>query len=137
MERRVPLVVALRETVRALPETRYARSGEVSIACQVTGAGSVDLVYFPGVSQHVELNWENPPVSRFLERLGSLGRLIVFDKRRTGMSDRVADSPTLEARMDDIRAVMDAADSERLGARGLGAEAPGEVGACGRRGTKD
>ena len=95
------------------PETRYARSGEVSIAYQVTGAGSVDLVYAPGASQHVELNWENPPVSRFLARLGSLGRLIVFDKRGTGMSDRVAESPTLEARMDDIRAVMDAADSER------------------------
>jgi pimeloyl-ACP methyl ester carboxylesterase len=95
------------------PETRYARSGEVSIAYQVTGAGSVDLVYAPGVSQHVELNWENPPFSRFLARLGSLGRLIVFDKRGTGMSDRVTGSPTLEARMDDIRAVMDAADSER------------------------
>jgi class 3 adenylate cyclase len=95
------------------PETRYARSGEVSIAYQVTGAGSFDLVYVPATSHHVELNWESPPVARFLERLGSLGRLIVFDKRGTGMSDRVAGSPTLEARMDDIRAVMDAADSER------------------------
>jgi class 3 adenylate cyclase len=113
MERRVPLIVALRETMSVTPETRYARSGEVSIAYQVTGAGSVDLVYAPGLSQHLELNWENPVVSRFLARLGSLGRLIVFDKRGTGMSDRVAGSPTLEARMDDIRAVMDAADSER------------------------
>jgi class 3 adenylate cyclase len=95
------------------PKTRYARSGEVSIAYQVTGAGSFDLVYVPATSHHVELNWESPPVARFLERLGSLGRLIVFDKRGTGMSDRVAGSPTLEARMDDIRAVMDAADSER------------------------
>src|SRR5215831_2626053 len=95
------------------PETRYARSGEGSVAYQVTGAGSVDLVYVPAVSQHVELNWENPPFSRFLARLSSLGRLIVFDKRGTGMSDRVVGSPMLEARMDDVRAVMDAADSER------------------------
>jgi class 3 adenylate cyclase len=101
-------------------ETRYARSGEVSIAYQVTGAGSRDLVYVPGVSQHVELNWENPPVSRFLERLGSLGRLIVFDKRGTGMSDRVTGSPTLDARMDDIRAVMDATDSEQAVLFGAG-----------------
>ena len=120
MERRVPLVVALRETVGVTAETRYARSGEVSIAYQVTGAGSVDLVYVPSVSQHVELNWENPPVSRLLERLGLLGRLIVFDKRGTGMSDRVVGSPTLEARMDDIRAVMDAADSERAVLFGVG-----------------
>jgi class 3 adenylate cyclase len=101
-------------------ETRYARSGEVSIAYQVTGAGSLDLVYVPAVSQHVELNWENPPVARFLERLGSLGRLLVFDKRGTGMSDRVVASPTLEERMDDIRAVMDAADSERAVLFGAG-----------------
>ena len=99
--------------MRVSPETRYARSGEVSIAYQVTGAGSFDLVYVPAVSQHVELNWENPPVARFLERLGSLGRLIVFDKRGTGMSDRVVGSPALEERMDDIRAVMDAVGSER------------------------
>jgi class 3 adenylate cyclase len=99
--------------MRVPPETRYARSGEVSIAYQVTEAGSFDLVYVPATSHHVELNWEVPPVARFLERLGSLGRLIVFDKRGTGMSDRVVGSPTLEARMDDIRAVMDAADSER------------------------
>jgi class 3 adenylate cyclase len=102
------------------PETRYARSGEVSIAYQVTGAGSVDVVYVPGVAQHVELNWENPPVSRFLARLGLLGRLIVFDKRGTGMSDRVADSSSLEARMDDIRAVMDSADSDRAVLFGVG-----------------
>jgi class 3 adenylate cyclase len=106
--------------MRVLPETRYARSGEVSIAYQVTGAGSFDLVYVPVTSQHVELNWENPPVARFLGRLGSLGRLIVFDKRGTGMSDRVVGSPTLEARMDDIRAVMDAADSERAVLFGVG-----------------
>src|SRR5262249_59241665 len=113
IEPRVPLLVPLSETMSVPAETRYARSGEVSIAYQVTGARSRDLVYVPGVSQHVELNWENPPVSRFLERLGSLGRVIVFDKRATGVSDRVTGSPTLDARMDDIRAVMDATDSEQ------------------------
>ena len=106
--------------MRVPPETRYARSGEVSIAYQVTSSGSFDLVYVPVTSQHVELNWENPPVARFLSRLGSLGRLIVFDKRGTGMSDRVVGSPTLEARMDDIRAVMDAADSDRAVLFGVG-----------------
>jgi class 3 adenylate cyclase/pimeloyl-ACP methyl ester carboxylesterase len=93
--------------------TRYARSGDVNIAYQVTGEGPLDLVYVPSGTHHVELNWENPVVARFLERLASLGRLIVFDKRGTGMSDRVVGVPTLEARMDDIRAVLDAADSER------------------------
>jgi len=106
--------------MRVPPETRYARSGEVSIAYQVTSSGSFDLVYVPVTSQHIELNWENPPVARFLSRLGSLGRLIVFDKRGTGMSDRVVGSPTLEARMDDIRAVMDAADSDRAVLFGVG-----------------
>jgi len=106
--------------MRVPPETRYARSGEVSIAYQVTSSGSFDLVYVPVTSQHIELNWEKPPVARFLSRLGSLGRLIVFDKRGTGMSDRVVGSPTLEARMDDIRAVMDAADSDRAVLFGVG-----------------
>jgi class 3 adenylate cyclase/alpha-beta hydrolase superfamily lysophospholipase len=94
------------------PETKYARSGDVSIAYQVTGDGRTDIVYVPSVAHHVELNWENPLVARFFERLAGLGRLILFDKRGTGMSDRVSDFPTLETRMDDIRAVMDAVDSE-------------------------
>src|SRR5262249_31276022 len=87
IEPRVPLVVPLSETMSVPAETRYAGSGEVSIAYQVRGAGSRDLVYVPGVSQHVELNWENPPVSRFLERLGSRGRVGVFVKRGTGGAD--------------------------------------------------
>jgi pimeloyl-ACP methyl ester carboxylesterase len=94
--------------------TRYARSGDVNIAYQVTGEGPLDLVYVPSTVHHVELNWDNPLVSRFLERLSSLERLLVFDKRGTGMSDRVVGVPTLEARMDDIRAVLDAVDSERV-----------------------
>ena len=102
------------------PETRYARSGEVSIAYQIVGDGPVDLVWIPSLAHHVELNWENPVVAGFLRRLASVSRLLVFDKRGTGMSDRVAGSATLEERMDDIRAVMDAAGSERAVVSGLG-----------------
>src|SRR5437899_3965020 len=95
------------------PETRYTRSGDVNIAFQVVGEGPLDLVFIPSMTHHVELVWENPPQARFLGRLASRSRLLLFDKRGTGMSDRVVGVPTLEARMDDIRAVMDAADSER------------------------
>ena len=94
-------------------ETRYARSGDVHIAFQVAGEGPVDLVATPAGSHHVELVWENPLQARFFNRLASISRLILFDKRGTGMSDRVSGAPTLEARMDDIRVVMDAAGSER------------------------
>jgi class 3 adenylate cyclase len=94
------------------PETRYAKSGDVHVAYQVAGGGPRDLVYIPNGPHHVELNWENPPVARFLERLASLARLIAFDKRGTGMSDRVSGVPTLDVRMDDVRAVMDAAESD-------------------------
>jgi class 3 adenylate cyclase/pimeloyl-ACP methyl ester carboxylesterase len=95
-----------------LPETRYARSGEVHIAYQVLGEGPLDLIYVGGLTQHVQLISENPRLASFITRLASLGRLVRFDKRGTGMSDRVVDSPTLETRMDDIRAVMDAVESE-------------------------
>ena len=95
------------------PETHYAKSGDVHIGYQVVGDASPDLVYIPSGAHHVELNWENPPVARFLERLATLARLIAFDKRGTGMSDRVVGLPTLETRMDDVRAVMDAAESDR------------------------
>jgi pimeloyl-ACP methyl ester carboxylesterase len=94
-------------------ETHYTHSGDVNIAYQVIGDGPLDLVWISALTQHVELTWEIPAQARFFKRLSSLGRLILFDKRGTGMSDRVAGVPTLENRMDDIRAVMDAADSER------------------------
>jgi pimeloyl-ACP methyl ester carboxylesterase len=106
------------------PETRYARSGDVSIAYQVVGDGRSDLVWIPSVVHHVELSWENPPVARFLIRLVELARLIVFDKRGTGMSDRVSSDTTLETRMDDIRAVMDAAASDRAVVCALGDSGP-------------
>jgi pimeloyl-ACP methyl ester carboxylesterase len=97
------------------PETRYARSGDVNIAYQVVGEGPPDLVYVPGWVSNVELNWEEPSYARFLGRLASFSRMIVFDKRGTGLSDRVPvdQLPTLEQRMDDVRAVMDAAGSTR------------------------
>jgi len=106
------------------PETRYATSGDVNIAYQVVGDGPLDLVFIPSLTHHVELVWENPPQARFFERLASMGRLLLFDKRGTGMSDRFVGAPTLETRMDDIRTVMDAAGSERAALIGLGDGGP-------------
>src|SRR5690349_7552572 len=94
------------------PETRYARSGEVNIAYQVVGRAPRDLVMILGWVSNIEVLWEEPTLSRFLTRLASFARLILFDKRGTGLSDRVTDLPGLEVRMDDVRAVMDAAGSE-------------------------
>jgi len=96
------------------PETRYAKSGDVNIAYQVVGDGPFDLVYVPGWVSNVDLFWEKPKPARFLEHLASFSRLILFDKRGTGMSDRVSNDrlPTLEQRMDDVRAVLDAVGSE-------------------------
>src|SRR5947209_2832477 len=95
------------------PETRYARSGEVSIAYQVVGDGPFDVVLAPPAISNVELCWEVPSIRAFLEGLAEFCRLIFFDKRGTGMSDRVVGAPPLEIRMDDVRAVMEAAGSER------------------------
>jgi pimeloyl-ACP methyl ester carboxylesterase len=97
------------------PETRYARSGDVNIAYQVVGEGPLDLVYVPGWVSNVELMWEEPAMARFLERLASFSRLILFDKRGTGLSDRVSNDklPTLEERMDDVRAVLEEVGSSR------------------------
>jgi pimeloyl-ACP methyl ester carboxylesterase len=98
-----------------LVATHYAKSGDVSIAYQVTGVGPRDLVYVPGWVSNIEVMWEDPGLARFLRRLASFTRLIAFDKRGTGLSDAVPidELPTLEVRMDDLRAVMDAAGSER------------------------
>lgn len=94
--------------------TRYAKSGEVHVAYQVVGEGPVDLVVVQGWVTNVELWWEDPGWSAFYERLASFSRLIMFDKRGTGLSDRVSvrEMPTLEERMGDVRAVMDAVGSE-------------------------
>lgn len=98
-----------------IPETRYAKSGNVHIAYQVTGDGPVDLVFVHGWISHIEHLWEEPNLARFLNRLASFSRLILLDKRGTGLSDPVPldKLPTLEERMDDLRAVMDAVGSQR------------------------
>jgi pimeloyl-ACP methyl ester carboxylesterase len=96
------------------PQTRYAKTDDgVHIAYQVVGDGPLDLIYVPGWVSHLEVTWEEPGYARFLTRLASFSRLVLFDKRGTGMSDRDTGYPTLEQRMDDVRAVMDAVGSER------------------------
>jgi pimeloyl-ACP methyl ester carboxylesterase len=104
-----------RDTIRVQPETRYAISGGHHIAYQVIGDGPLELVFGPPFITHLELFWDEPRAARFLRRLASFSRLIVFDKRGMGLSDRVSAGalPTLEERMDDLRAVMDAAGAER------------------------
>ena len=97
-----------------MPETRFTRVDDLDIAYQVVGpAAELDLVFVPGWVSHLEVMWELPEFAHFLERLAAMGRLIMFDKRGTGLSDRVAGVPTLEQRADDILAVMDAAGSAR------------------------
>jgi pimeloyl-ACP methyl ester carboxylesterase len=96
-----------------IPETRYAKSGEINIAYQVLGAGPIDLIYVPGWVSHLEYGWEEPLLARFYRKMASFSRLILFDKRGTGLSDQSNNFPTLEQRMDDVRAVMEAVGSER------------------------
>ena len=96
-----------------VPQTRYAKSGSVSIAYQVVGDGPIDLVLVPGWVSNIDVFWEEPRLARLLTRLASFSRLILFDKRGKGLSDRVSDMPSLEVRMDDVRAVMDAVGSQR------------------------
>jgi pimeloyl-ACP methyl ester carboxylesterase len=109
------------------PETSYAQSGDVNIAYQVVGRGPRDLVFVPGWVSNVELFWEEPTMVRFIERLASFSRLILFDKRGTGLSDRVVDIPDLETRMDDLRAVMDAVGSARAALLGVSEGGPMSV----------
>lgn len=101
------------------PQTRYAKSGDVNVAYQVLGEGPLDLVYVWGWLSHLDLQWTEPTVASFLQRLASFSRLIMFDKRGTGLSDPVGAAPTFEERMDDIRAVMDAVGSERAALLGF------------------
>ena len=105
--------------------THYARSEDgVSIAYQVHGEGPIDLVFVPGFVSHVELVWEEPTIARFLRRLASFSRLVFFDKRGQGLSDRLGRPPTLEESMDDLRAVMDAAGCERAAILGISEGGP-------------
>ena len=110
-----------------MPETRYARSGDVMIAYQVVGEGPFDVVLTPGAVSHVELYWDLAGMTALLRGLAEHARVIFFDKRGTGLSDRVAGAPTLEERSDDIRAVMDAAGSDRAALFGLSDGVPMSV----------
>ena len=107
----------------ALPEVRYARSGDVHIAYQVLGEGEIDLVFVMGWLTNLETYWELPGYRRFMQRLAGFTRLILFDKRGMGLSDRTM-AGTLEERMDDVRAVMDAVGSERAVLLGVSEGAP-------------
>ncbi len=95
------------------PATQYTKSGRLNIAYQVFGSGAVDLVYIPGWVSNIDLMWSCPELVHFFNELGKIARVILFDKRGTGLSDRIVEVSTLEERMDDIRAVMDAVDSEK------------------------
>jgi pimeloyl-ACP methyl ester carboxylesterase len=98
---------------------RYAKSGPVHVAYQVFGNGAVDLVFVPGFISHLEIWWSEPAHARWLRRLGQSARVILFDKRGTGLSDRVDQQPDMDARMDDVRVVMDAAGVERAAIMGI------------------
>jgi pimeloyl-ACP methyl ester carboxylesterase/DNA-binding winged helix-turn-helix (wHTH) protein/class 3 adenylate cyclase len=119
-------IPARAETVISVPETMYARSGDVNIAYQVIGDAPLDLVFVMGWVSHLEYFWREPSFARFLLRLASFSRLILFDKRGTGLSDRVPINqlPTLEQRMDDVRAVMNAVGSERAALCGVSEGGP-------------
>jgi pimeloyl-ACP methyl ester carboxylesterase len=97
----------------AIPDTQYATSGDISIAYQVIGDGPRDLIYVPGIVSHVEFFHELPGYSEFLEGLARFARVIVFDKRGNGLSDRISGAPSVAERMEDVTAVMDAVGSER------------------------
>jgi class 3 adenylate cyclase/pimeloyl-ACP methyl ester carboxylesterase len=107
-----------------VPETQYAQSGEVSIAYQVFGSGSKDLVYVPGIISHLELYWEDPSMAAWLTQLGQHFRVIILDKRGQGMSDRIESSATLEDRIDDVNAVMQAAHSKSASLLGFSEGGP-------------
>jgi pimeloyl-ACP methyl ester carboxylesterase len=107
--------------VTDIPETRFADSGDVSIAYQAFGAGPLDLVFVPGFVSHIELSWSLPGRGDFLRSLAEFARVIQLDKRGTGRSDRVRHLPTLETRVEDLKAVLDAAGSERAALFGIDA----------------
>lgn len=102
-----------------IPETKYAKIGSIHVAYQLFGNGPIQLVVAPGWTSHIEYAWEDPSYARLLERLGTFARVVWFDKRGTGLSDKVANLPTLEERMDDITAVMDAVGFEKAALFGV------------------
>ena len=106
------------------PKTRYAKSGDVSIAYQVFGEGPVDLVFVPGFVSNVDFYWEVPALQHLMERLGSFARVVIWDKRGTGLSDPVKEVPTLDERVDDMKAVMEAVGLERAAFLGVSEGGP-------------
>jgi pimeloyl-ACP methyl ester carboxylesterase len=110
-----------------VPETRYARSGDVVIAYQVLGEGPFDVVFVPGTVSHVEVFWEAAGIAALLRGVAEHARVLLFDKRGTGLSDRVVGVPTLEERSDDIRAIMDASGSNRAALFGASEGVPMSV----------
>jgi pimeloyl-ACP methyl ester carboxylesterase len=117
------LIPTAKGTAMTPPETRYARSGDVRIAYQVVGDGPLDLVFVPGFISNLDLVWESA-YAHFFTRLAAFSRLILFDKRGTGLSDRMAGIANLEERMDDVRAVMDSVGSERAALFGMSEGGP-------------
>jgi class 3 adenylate cyclase len=109
------------------PPIRYAKAGEVSIAYRVVGEGPLDVIWVPGLFSNLEIEWDNPFYVRLYRRLASFSRLVIFDKRGMGLSDRNVGAPSLEQRMDDVRAVMDAAGSERAALIGVSEGGPMSV----------
>jgi pimeloyl-ACP methyl ester carboxylesterase/DNA-binding winged helix-turn-helix (wHTH) protein len=125
--RRIPLPSPVPDVVmheEPIAPVRYARSGDVNIAYQVLGSGPIDLVFVMGWVSHLEYYWREPSFARFLHRLASFSRLILFDKRGTGLSDPVTQMPTLEQRMDDVRAVLDAVGSRGAALLGVSEGGP-------------
>ena len=106
------------------PITHYAKSGDVSIAYQVFGEGPINLVVVPGFVSNIENLWDQPDLVRWMLRMGNYARVVMFDKRGTGSSDRVAELPGLDQRMDDLRAVMDAAGMEQAAVLGISEGSP-------------
>src|SRR4030088_1762502 len=108
----------------AMPVTRYAKSGDVHIAYQVFGNGPIDLVFIPGFVSHIENYWDQPDLARWLLRLSSFARVAIFDKRGTGLSDRVSEAASFGPRMDAARAVTDAGGMERAALLGVSEGGP-------------
>ena len=124
LEGAAPVVLPRGESGISPAPVRYAHSGNVNIAYQVVGNGPIDLVFVMGWVSHLEYYWREPSFARFLQRLAGFSRLILFDKRGTGLSDPVTEMPTLEQRMDDVRAVLDAVGSRRAALLGVSEGGP-------------